>query len=258
MIAQNFNSHRYVILLVLLVAGLVSCSPTETLRFEDSEFRLSEVDKQTFLDEQLRFPESLQSLSGRASVQVSEPGQTERLTVRFRSTREQSLMTIRNNLGIEGGRIYSNPDSVIIYNRIEEIAHKMSQADASWYFLNGVGALNIIEMLFPVTSAEQIYRIYENKDHFLVETVDGERHFINRENGRLLRTELPAEHPDAYRFFQFENYAQIDGYLLPRRIQILSADEKSNIFFVIRALEINPSSLEFDPEIPQDTEIIQI
>jgi len=199
-----------------------------------------------------------QAVSGRASVQVSEPGHTERANVHFRSDRYESLLLIRTSLGIEGGRIYSNPDSVIVYNRIDEVAHKMSHEDAAWFYLNGIGAMNLLRMLYPLTGPEQIEAIYESGEYFLVETLYGDRHILGRDRLVLRRTERSTLHPEAYSTFQFDNHAEVDGHRLPRRIQILSYDEKSNIFLVIRSLEINPSDLEFDPEIPDNIDIIRL
>ncbi len=249
---------RPLLILFVMMGFAVSCAPREVLRLETGEFEPSDIEIETFFRDYTETNSTLQTLSGRASVQVSEPGHSERLTVTFRSSRDYSLLKLRNNLGVEGGRIFSDPDSVVVYNRLEDEAHKMSHADAAWYYLNGVAAINLIRILHPITDAGHISDIYENKEYFLVETVRGERHFIDREHLRLRRTERHAQHPEAYSTFQFENYAEIDGYQMPRRIQILSQDEKSNIFFVLRALEINPSSLDFDPEIPGHIEIIRI
>ncbi|MGM0738712.1 MAG: hypothetical protein ACQETM_06080 [Bacteroidota bacterium] len=246
------------LIIALLLALLTACSVPEPLQIEEGTFTRSDIGKEAFFErytEQNRIPDAL---SGRASVQVSEPGQTERASVRFRSDRRRSLLLIRNNLGIEGGRIYSDTDSVVVYNRIEETAHKMSHEDAAWFYLNGIGAMNLIRMLDPLTGPGQIDALYENEAYFLVETTDGGRHILDRDQMVLRRTERRPSHPEAYSSFTFSYHAEIDGYRLPRRIQILSYDEKSNIFLVIRSLETDPSELDFDPGIPPDIELIRL
>ncbi len=241
-----------------MLAFLAACSVTEPLQVDDMAFVPSEMDAEAFFEEYAAQNVIPQALSGRASVQVSEPGQTDRASVQFRSDRYQSLLLISNNLGIEGGRIHSDPDSVVVYNRIEKVAHKMSHEDAAWFYLNGIGAMNLIRMLHPFTGPEQIGAIFESDEFFLVETAAGERHLLSREGLVLRRTERLDVHPEAYSTFEFENHAELDGYRLPRRIRILSYDGKSNIFLVIRSLETNPSGLDFDPGIPDDIEIIRI
>ena len=243
---------------LLLLVLISSCAPREPLQLEVGTFEPSGMDKQDFFDRYSQNKRDLSALSGRASVQVSEPGHSERVMVHFQSDRYESLLKLRNNLGIEGGRIYSNPDSVIIYNRLEDQVHKLSHDDAAWFYLNGISALNLIQILHPITSPDSIASLHENDEFFLVETVNGERHFIEREHYRLKRTEREVYHPEAYSRFHFERYAEMEGFWFPRRIQILSSDEKSNIFFVIRSLDVNPSQMDFDPDIPGDLEITRL
>lgn len=241
---------------LLLLA--VSCAPREVLELEKGTFEPSGLETEAFYNEYTGQIRTLTALRGRANVQVSEPGGTERLTIRFLSDRNESLITLRNNLGIEGGRIYSDPDSVIIYNRLEEVAHKMSHSDAAHFYLNGITAMNLIRILHPIPDKDVISRILENDAFYLVETRYGERHYFRREDMALHLTERDTDHPDAYNAFYFENHAEIEGHILPRRLRILSSDEKSNIFLVIRSLEINPEELVFDPEIPGDIEIVRL
>ncbi len=245
-------------LVALLLLAAAACSPPEIMLLETGTFEPSDIDKHDFYEQYVAGNRSLISLSGRANVQVSEPGNTKRLTVSFQSDRRESLMTLRNNLGIEGGRIYSNPDSVIIYNRLEDIAHKMSHEDATWFYLNGVAAMNLLQLLDPISEPEHIHRIFENDTFYLVETDQGDRHYFEKDQLVLRRTDRKVYQPEAYSTFQFDNFVDIEGFRLPRRLQILSYDEKSNIFLVIRALDINPANLEFDPNIPGDIEIDRI
>ncbi len=240
---------------LLIMVALSSCAPPEPIMLETGTFEPSEMDKELFYDRYAETRQNLHSLNGRASVQVSEPGNTERLTVTFRSDRSESLLLIRNNLGMEGGRIYSNPDSVIIYNRLENQVHKMSHDDAAWFYLNGITALNLIRILHPITDPDDITALHENDEFFLVETANGERHYVERAHYRLMRSEREVFQPEAYSTFLFDNHAEINGLQMPGRIQILSSDEKSNIFFVIRSLDVNPATLDFDPEIPDDLDI---
>ena len=245
-------------LFVMVLLLLPACGTPGALQLEEGEFVPSEIGKEVFFEQYAGENPVPRALSGRASVQVSEPGHTERANVHFRSDRYESLLLVRTSLGIEGGRIYSNPDSVIIYNRIDEVAHKMSHYDAAWFYLNGIGAMNLLSMLYPLAGPHQIEAIYETGEHFLIETTYGDRHILDRERLLLRRTERSTLHPEAYSTFHFENHAELEGHRLPRRIQILSYDEKSNIFLVIRSLEINPSDLEFDPEIPDNIDIIRL
>lgn len=244
--------------IILCAAFLVSCAPAELLRLETGTFHPSTIDKEVFFHSLMEKSPRLKSISGRASVQVSEPGLSERLIVTFRSDWNQSLLILRNTLGMEGGRIYSDPDSVLIVNRLESLVYKMSRPDAATWYLNGIAAMNLIEVLQPVQSVSTIDRIYENEAFYLVETTSSELHYFDRSSLLLYQTEIPVHDSRAYHTFRYEGHIEMEGFYLPRRVRILSKDEKSNIFMVIRALELNPDHLDFDPAIPEDLEIIRI
>lgn len=200
-------------------------------------------------------PEGVHALRGRAAARVSMPGSSEQATLRFTSDPQQSLLSFRNNLGIEGGRIYADTDSVLIYDRIEKTAQKMSLEASRYALLNGFTAFNIITLLFPDIQTRPEPQVFEDAERWVILTAAGRQYEIGKENGLLSRVRNPAADPMAYNQFIFSEYATIDGIQLPRRIQILSNDEESSIFLIVQALEINPEEPDFDPEIPDDITI---
>lgn len=241
-----------------MLALLAACSATGSLPVDEMGFVPSEMEAVAFFEAYTTRNIIPRTLSGRATVQVSEPGQSERVSVQFRSDHSQSLLLVSNNLGMEGGRIHSDPDSVTVYNRIEKVAHRMSRDDAARFYLNGIGAMNLIRILYPFNGPSEIAGIYENDDYFLVETIPGERHLLSRDSMLLRRTERRNVSPEAYHTFEFTNHAEREGYRLPRRIRIVSYDGKSHIFLVIRSLQTDPADLDFDPGIPDNIEFIRI
>jgi hypothetical protein len=200
-------------------------------------------------------PEGVQAIRGRAAARVSMPGSSEQATLRFTSDPQQSLLSFRNNLGIEGGRIYANTDSVLIYDRIEKTARKMSVEASRYALLNGFTAFNIITLLFPEIQTRPAPRVFEDAERWVILTDSGQQYEIGKENGLLRRVRNPSADPKAYNQFIFSEYASIDGIKLPRRIQILSNDEESSIFLLVQALEINPEAPGFDPQIPDDIQV---
>lgn len=200
-------------------------------------------------------PEGVHALRGRAAARVSMPGSSEQATLRFTSDPQQSLLSFRNNLGIEGGRIYADTDSVLIYDRIEKTAQKMTLEASRYALLNGFTAFNIITLLFPDIQTRPEPQVFEDAARWVILTGAGQQYEIGKENGLLSRVRNPAADPMAYNQFIFSEYATIDGIQLPRRIQILSNDEESSIFLIVQALEINPEDPDFDPQIPDDIPI---
>lgn len=255
---SSFAKKQGFLLSLFMVFIMVSCVPPEIIPFETEDFELSQRDSEAFYEEFIRLNPVPASISGRATAQMSEPGNTERFMLRFQSDHSHSLLTLTNTLNIEAGRIYSDTDSVIVYNRIEKEAHKMSHADAAFFYLNGMSTFNLIEMMHPLRDKEEIRRIFENKQYYRVETKDGRYLYIERESMRLKRTEQIAASPDGYQIFEFEQYIRMEGYVLPRHIRLLSSSEKSIIFLVIRALDLNPKLDEPDPGIPDNISLIRI
>ncbi len=202
--------------------------------------------------------DAVHSLTGRASARVSGPDMQEQVTLNFTSDRTQSLLAMRNNLGIEGGRIYADADSVIMYDRIEKKAWKMSIMDSHKILLNGFSAFNVIDFLMPDLDPEDIEKVLESEDKWKLKLHSGATFFFTKNDGLLVRMTKPAVDPEAYNKFIFSNHAQISNHTLPRRIQILSNDEKSTIFLLIQALELNPSAPSFDIGIPDDIPVERI
>lgn len=221
----------------------------------DQEYRVSELNAAELIRQMPNHERFLESLEGKARAQVSRPGESERATVYFTSSRDSSLLRVRNQLGIEGGRVLSDGDSIIIYDRIDQVAQKFSKEDAAFHYLNGITAMNLVEILNPLIIRDEVEQVFESDIHYLLVMKSGTRFYLKREELVLERTEFTARVPEAFSTFVFENHAAIDGYILPRRIQVLSSDQKSNIFLLIQELDINPTVLNFDLGMPSDITI---
>lgn len=253
--AEGFWTLLTVLCLSFVLAA--ACSPAEMVRDTemDESFHASDRTTGELISELDNYRNGITALKGRARTQLSSPGESERATVSFSSTREKSLLEIRNQLGIEGGRILSNPDSVLIYNRMENYAQKMDRQMAAHYYLSGITALNLVDILHPSRERLAEARVLESRNHYMLVTPDEYRYYFDRDDLILKRTEYPVQDPEAFSTFLFEDYVEVDGAHVPRRIQILSSDEKTSIFLMIRSLEVNPDELTFDIDIPDDITI---
>lgn len=197
----------------------------------------------------------VESLRGRAAARVSMPGSSEQATLEFTSSREESLLRFRNNLGIEGGRIYADADSVLIYDRLDKTAQKMSIERSRYALLNGFTAFNVVTILFPEIQTNPPPDVYEDEQRWVLATKDGRHYEVSKDSALLTRVWNPADDPLAYNQFIFSSHAEMQGVVLPRRIQILSKDEESSIFLTVRALELNPEAPDFDLGLPGDIPI---
>ena len=50
----------------------------------------------------------------------------------------------------------------------------------------------------------------------------------------------------------YESYGELNGFTLPRKITIFSADGDSRVVFLVRSLEVNPNKLDLEIDIPND------
>ena len=75
---------------------------------------------------------------------------------------------------------------------------------------------------------------------------------INKSDGNLYKIYQPQYTGLPYSEITYESYSEIEGYKLPRKITILSADGNSKVLFQVRSLEINPDNLNLSITIPDD------
>jgi hypothetical protein len=244
--------------LMLLVLTASACSPKRAVLVDPSGFRASDADPAVILASSPNAGKSIHSMEGRARAQVSRPGLSERATVSFTSDRTQTLITIRNNLGIEGGRIHADRDSVLVYDRIEKQAWKSDISRSHELLLNGFSAFNLIDFIDPVLEAGQVTGVSEDDRHYKLEFFDGKTVIFNRSNYLVERIVFSADDPEVFSTFLFENHAALNGFMLPRTIRIFSNDGRSVIHLVTQALDLNRNNLDFDPGIPSDVTIIRI
>ncbi|MFU8859949.1 MAG: DUF4292 domain-containing protein [Cyclonatronaceae bacterium] len=243
---------------ILLVALAGACSPVKRLAVDTGDFSVSDADPARILAGSPTYGRPISSMEGRVRAQISRPGVSERVAVSFTSDREQTLISIRNNLGIEGGRIYADRDSVLIYDRIEKQAWKTDTANSHELLLNGFSAFNLIDFIDPVLHAEEVETVLEDEKRYKLIFFDGKTVIFNRQNYLIEQIVFSADDPEVFSTFVFENHAGIGGYNLPRTIRIFSQDGRSVIHLVTQSLELNKNNLDFDIDIPSDITIIRI
>lgn len=244
--------------LIAVLAVIWSCTPARMLTVDPAGFSVSDADPEMILGNSPNAGISISSIDGRARAQISRPGVSERVSVTFVSDRNRTLISIRNNLGIEGGRIYADRDSVLIYDRIEKQAWKTDIARSHELLLNGFSAFNLIDFIDPVLHAKEVQTVLEDEKRYKLVFFDGKTVIFNRQNYLVEQIVFSADDPEIFSTFIFENYAGLGGYKLPRTIRIFSEDGKSVIHLVTQSLDLDKNNLDFDIGIPTDITIIRI
>ncbi len=201
------------------------------------------------------YTESLMSVKGKGRAIVSEPGNNDRITVDFNANRELSLLDIKNRIGIEGGSMLVDSDSLLLYNKVDKYAQKVSITDRRATSLNELASLNFIYLMNFTVQPIEMSSIYQTDDSYIIALTNGGRVYSSKKDGTIQRVEQSPISGLPYSTLIYDSYGEIDGFKLPRKITILSADKSSQVVFQIRSLEINPSNLNLTLDIPSDIKI---
>jgi len=231
-------------------AGSKEIVESDTIDYVRSDVAVNEI-----IDKLPNYSESLFSVEGRGRAIVSEPGNNERLNINFSSDTTLSLLTIKNRLGIEGGAMLVDPDSILMYFRVEKIAQKVSIDDGRLTSLNELASINLIDLLHFTLTEESVLEVYEASEHYLLRLATDGGAQVGKNSFLIEEIRQPRSAGLPYSQIIYENYGELDGYRLPRKITIFSADGLSKVVFQVRSLKLNPRDPELTLNIPSDITI---
>ncbi|REL38798.1 DUF4292 domain-containing protein [Rhodohalobacter sp. SW132] len=186
------------------------------------------------------YSEELHTMTGHGRALVSEPGNSERVSVDFQSDRDRSLLTIRTSIGIEGGQILIDSDSLLIYNKVDNIAQKVSPEQSTLSSVGSIASLNMLDLFnFRITESE-INQIFDSGSTLIVLLDNQAAIELEKSTGLIRRVDRSRSDPPVpYRTIEYEGYAEINGFQLPRKITIYSADGRSRATFLVQQLHVN-------------------
>ena len=239
-------------LLLLLLVALGGCRSSDPLTSAD-QFKPSELTAQQFVErlEATSPGGRLTTLSGKAMVRISQPGNSDRGTIQFRSDRSTTLLEIKNRIGIEGGQLYLTPDSILVIDRVEKRAEKAPKDAPLIPELQGLTQFNLVRLIDFRLDRSAVERIEENNRYFRVRTTDGLLLYYQREQLELERLESSPGSNHPFATVSYDAYAEIDSFRLPRKISILRADEQARAFILLQQLTVNPKVDLTAPTVPK-------
>lgn len=239
------------ILVIILLAG---CSTSQPFLSEDlAESELTSSELMSMIPD---YRESLNTIKGNGRAIVSEPDGSDRVTLQFQSNRDESLITVRTSVGVEGGQIYVDRDSLLIYNRVDRIAEKVPLAMSSQSSVGSIASLNMLDLFNFTFDADNINRIYEDSDSYVALLQNNSRIFIEKSAGRITEVVHSESYENApYSRIEYEGYAEIEEFYLPRKITIFSRDGQSRATFLVQQLEVNETLPRLGIDLPEDIPI---
>lgn len=245
---------HFSLLTSLAIAVILSaCSTTKELSSDG--FGSSDASAEELIANLPNYEGQLTSLSGKGRALVSEPGNSDRVTIEFEADRLLSLLIIKNRVGIEGGQMLVDRDSILIYNKIDRVAQKISIYDGRLTSLNELASINLLDLINFKVDSNAIEEMMENEDAYRILLKSGTRVTLNKSNGLIRKVEQLNTGSAPYSELIYEGYSKIGNYTLPQKITIFSTDRKSKVAFLVRSLDINPERLTLHIDIPADIEI---
>lgn len=249
------NSTPFSLLAFLVLAATLISACSTSRSVTDGDFSRSSVSKETVVSSIPDYSEELITLSGKGRALVSEPGNSDRVTIDFEANRQLSLLTIQNRIGIEGGQMLVDQDSILIYNRLDKEAQKISIYDGRMTSLNELTSINILDLINFRVSEEEVNSVLESNNSYQLRLKDGSRVFVNKENGWVEQVIQNRRGSAPYSEIIYESYGELEGFKLPRKITIFSSDGNSRVVFLVRSLNVNPNNLKLIIDIPESIKI---
>ena len=216
-----------------------------------SDLKKADITAEALADSLFLRSDQLSSVAGKAKALISQPNNTDRATVTFRSNGDSTLIEVKNRIGIEGGLLLVTEDSILLYNKVDNYVKKVHRRKQTLPELNGIGAINFIDLLRFRFSANDINRIMKNEKSYIAHLKDGRLITIDNQKFQITRLRVPYSSTLPYSSVQFEGYTEINGFLLPRKLTIMSKNKSSKLVLLIQTLKPNPNNLNVKPEYPE-------
>ncbi|MDZ7717803.1 MAG: DUF4292 domain-containing protein [Balneolaceae bacterium] len=242
--------------IMLLLLFMISCSSSSELIESEENLTEASISVNQLLESVPNYRESLQTISGSGRAIVSEPGNSERVTLQFLSNRQESLITVRTSVGIEGGQIFVDSDSLLVYNRVDKFAEKVPLNQGKLTSVGSIASVNMLDLFNYTFTESDVEGLFETEDLYVAILVNRVRVQVAKETGRVLEVNVPEGiQAVPYGRIIYEGYGVIEGFQLPRKITIFSRDGKSRATLLVQNLEINEELPELGIELPDDIPI---
>lgn len=239
-------------ILLILCIGIISCSSQKELTTNTNDLTLSSVEASAITGNLPDYQASLQSVKGKGRAIVSEPGHTDRVTVLFSSNRRRSLVTVRNSIGVEGGQLLTDGDTLLIYNKIDKFARKVPVRGGDINRINQLASLNILDLLNYSVSSKNVTSVHENNVNYKLLLASGTAVYVDKKSYLIKEVEEPENSRLPYSKIKYDAYGSIQGFKLPRRISIFGAEKNSKVSLQVTGLVLNPDLDSLTINIPDD------
>lgn len=243
------------LVIILFAFSIYGCAASGTMAGLE-ELEPASVTPDSLLSLIPDYSAELHTITGKGRALVSEPGNSDRVTVEFQSNRERSLLTIRTGIGVEAGQILVEQDSLLIYNKVDKIARKVSPEQSNLSSVGSIASLNMLDLFNFRINGSEIERIFQDGDQYAVLLKNNVLVHVDRKSGLVIRVDRSESVPPIpYQSIDYEGYARINGFQLPRKITIFSGDGRSRATFLVQQLDVNGKLPPLRIDLPEDIPI---
>jgi hypothetical protein len=254
----SFIMYKLLYLLTfLLLTGLITgCATTQKVSTPGNKnFHSSTASADSITARIPNYKGTLSSVKGKAKAIVSGPEKSNRVTLHFSGNRQKSLIIVKNNIGIKGAKILANGDSLLIYNKVDNYARKISVKRADINGIDHLASINLLKLLnYPLKKGD-ISSILANKKSYLLRLQSGGSVYISKKNDLIQQIQQPPSSGMPYSKIIYSGYNSVEGLTLPRKITIFSTDQSTRIDLLVQSLTINPSLGKLTIDLPRDIKI---
>jgi hypothetical protein len=236
------------VILLVLLSSCQTLRPIEETEYEN--FEAAEISPAEIIQRIPGTDRPLQSVKGTGKALVSTPERSDRVTLDFAGNRDTSYISIKNRIGINGGEMMATGDSILVYDKIEQKAHKLSLSEAHLTQINSLASTNVVDVLNYRISPGQIKKVLVNQQYYMLILVDKTQIQIDREEFNIKSVQLASGSKTPYNNIQYEAYTNVNSYNLPQKITITSSDRSSRVTLLIQSLEVNPPKLDLTVDLP--------
>ncbi|MEX2463016.1 MAG: DUF4292 domain-containing protein [Balneolaceae bacterium] len=251
---KSFYHFPFLLCLILIGFG---CRSSSDLVIDTESLDRADITATELTELIPDYRNELMTISGSGRAIVSEPGNSERVSLQFQANRLESLIRVRNSAGIEGGQIYVDSDSLMVYNRLDKTAEKIPLLQGNLTSVGSLASVNVIDLLNFTIDPADIDEIYNDDPTYVVLLNNRTLIRVSKGSGTIISVVHANDNRAApYSRVEYEGYAIIEQLHLPRKVSIYSKDGNSRATLLVQRLEINPLLPPLGINLPDDV-IIQ-
>ncbi|MEX1211844.1 MAG: hypothetical protein WEA36_03275 [Balneolaceae bacterium] len=195
---------------------------------------------------------NLERISGEGRLLVSQPGGSDRITLEFHADQDRALFSFRNRIGVDGGELLVDRDSIRIWNKMENLLEIVSRNDPGLTPIGTLSTLPLPELFQVRLEARDIEEILEDDTYLNVGLRNGTRIIVAKRNGAVLELDHESN-PDAH--FEravFDLHRESGPFRLPWKITIFGTDGETRLTLLIRDLSANSELPPLQLDLPSD------